>query len=176
MIEYILPEIKDTDDYLTALSLFRIGEPLTNAEAASLINIYQKYEPQADNAARAKLYIALDMMPGRTADDEADFVGLNLPPQDLSGLFLVKKILTGNQELTDGIADSVVEAVQSGGLTRPLDILLARVALDSIAGARDFGGLREQAQALAEFLTGVGTEEMDRYSVIVEEAKIKCRQ
>lgn len=54
--------------------------------------------------------------------------------------------------------------------------MLARAALDAISGSRDFSGLREQAAALAAFLTGLGPEVVDRYSVLLGEVRMKCRR
>ncbi len=175
MIDRILPVIHDTGDYLTALSLYKADAPLTKEEADKLVAIYQKYDEGLEDAALAKLCIALDLLPGRTEEDAADFYGLELPVADLNVLFQVKDIISGQLELTAGNANQVVEVVKSGKLTRPVDIILARTALDVMAGAWNFGGLREQTQALAEFLSGLGTEELDKYSTIVEEARIKCR-
>lgn len=176
MIEYVLPSIKDASDYLTALSLFKADTPLTGEEAETLGRIYQRYGRDVDNRATAKLYIALDLLPGRTEEHRADFAGLELPDADLDALFLAKGIITGQLELTPEAAGQAVEAVTGGTLTRPVDIILARLVLDTMTGSRNFGGLREQVQALAEFLVSVGDEELDRYSVIMEEARIKCRR
>ena len=175
MIEYILPEIKDAGDYRAALSLFKADAPLSPEEAAQLMSIYEKYGKGAEAPALARLYIALDLLPGRTRDDIADFAALELTEDDLEALFLMQDLICGRAELTGAAASAVVAAV-GGLLTRPVDILLARAALDAISGSRDFSGLREQAAALAAFLTGLGPEVVDRYSVLLGEVRMKCRR
>lgn len=174
MIGKLLPVIRDSADYITALSLFKADAPLNTEDAGKLVGIYQQYGESVEDSALAKLYLALDLLPGRTAENAADFAGLELPEDDLNALFLAKDISGG--ELKGETADQVVETVTGGELTRPVDIILARTALDIMADSRDFGGLREQTQALAGYLASVGAEEMEKYSEIVEEARIKCRQ
>lgn len=176
MIEYMLPCIRDAGDYLTALALFRAGSPLTSEEVEKLVEIYQKYSREAEDPALTRLCLALDLLPGRARENGADFAALELLEDDLEALFLTKELTTGKAELTGEIASAVVAAVSGGLLTRPLDILLARTALDMMPGSFDFGGFREQAASLAAFLTGLGPEVMEKYTVFMEEAQRKCRQ
>ena len=53
-------------------------------------------------------------------------------------------------------------------------VLLARLALDAMSASRDFALLRQQGTELAKFLTGCGTELLDRYTVLAGEVRIKC--
>ncbi len=176
MIEYILPAIIDSEDYISALAVFKTGAGLEAEEVRKLLSLYTKYSDQVNDPEAAKLCLALDLLPGRTREDAADFAALELPKDDLEALFLMRELMTGRKELTGEIADTIVAVVTEGVLTRPVDILLARAALDAISGSRDFSGLREQAAALAAFLTGLGPEVVDRYSVLLGEVRMKCRR
>ena len=80
MIEYILNalntrEEKSQEDYITALAAFRGGGALEEEEAEKLAGIYEKYSRDAAHPELARLYMALDMLPGRSREDAAVFLG-----------------------------------------------------------------------------------------------------
>ena len=176
MLEQFLPAIKDPADYLAALSLFKADAPLTAEEAEKLLAVYAKYQTEMDDPDYLRLCLAVDLLPGRTEKDMADFAPLGLGEKNLDALFAAKKIVTGTEELTVEKAAHIVEQVQDETVSLPARVLLARIALDCMAASRDYASLREQITTLAAFLTGCGTETLDRYTTLVGEVKVKCRK
>ena len=71
--------------------------------------------------------------------------------------------------------EAAIEAATGGALSRPIDLFLARVLLNDLAWRWDFGGFRQQAARLAEFLIAAGPEVMTEYTIFLEEAGKKCR-
>lgn len=178
MIEHILPVIKDTADYLTALSLYKANEPLTSDEAAKLLAVYAKYQSQVENQddlGFLKMCVAVDLLPGRTEEDAADFAALEIGSATLNTLFTAKKLVAGSEDLTTEAAARIVEQVQDETVLLPARVMLARIALDIMTGARNFVELQAQIRELAAFLTGISTETLDRYTTLVGEAWMKCR-
>ena len=176
MLDKFLPEIKDPEDYLTAVSLFRTDRRLGKEEAEKLLDIYARYLGGADDPAYIKACLAVDMLPGRTMEDAADLAALGLGDDDLRALFaargiIYKKMEAGPQDVLDA-----VEQIRGGALSMPIKVLLARTALDAVAASRNFAAMREQAAFLAEFLTGCGVETLDRYTGLAEEVRMKCWQ
>lgn len=176
MLEQFLPAIKDPADYITALSLFKVDAPLTAEEAEKLLAIYAKYQPEIDDPDYLRLCLAADLLPGRTEEDMADFAPLGLGEKNLDAIFAAKKMVTGTEDLEGEKAARIVEQVQDETVSLPARVLLARVALDYMAASRDCASMREQIAALAGFLTGCGTETLDRYTTLVGEVKVKCRR
>ncbi len=178
MIERILPIIKDPEDYLTAISLFKADTPLTADEAGKLLAVYAKYQPQMEAETDPdflKAGLAVDLLPGRAQEDAAVFAPLELGGATLDALFAAKKLVAGREELTNEAATSIVEQVQDETVLLPARVLLARIALDSMTGARNFVELQGEVRALAAFLTGIGAETLDRYTTLVGEVRQKCR-
>lgn len=173
MIEYILPAIKDADDYISALSLFKADAPLTDGEADTLLSLYAKYSDKSIDQSYARLCLAVDLLSGRSREDAADFAALELG-DDLDALFSAQDLLRG-EELTAAQAEAVAAQVTDGGASEAAKTVLARVGLDVMTGAWNFSELQGPVRALAEFLTGLGAETLDKYGVIVEAAKNRCR-
>lgn len=122
MIENILNNIKDQSDYLTALIMFRDSAPLTEEEVEKLIPLYQEYGQDPAHPELAKLYMALDLMPGRSRKDSAYFVPLGLPKADLDALFLSMEtvdLLRAEETPTTDKIDNVVEITINGSAVKP---------------------------------------------------------
>ena len=171
MIEYILNalntrEEKSQEDYITALAAFRGGGALEEEEAEKLAGIYEKYSRDAEHPELARLYMALDMLPGRSREDAAVFAALGLPQEDLDALFTAREM---SAQLTEK------EPPDEDVLEAAIDLFLARVLLNDLAWRWDFGGFRQQAARLAEFLIAAGPEVMTEYTIFLEEAGKKCR-
>ena len=176
MLEQFLPAIKDPGDYLTALSLFKADAPLTAEEAEKLLAVYARYLPEAEDPQYLKICLAADLLPGREREDAADFAPLELGEATLDALFAAKMVAAGKTDLTVQRAEEIVAAVQNEEAAMAARVLLARLALDAMSASRDFALLREQVTGLARFLTGCGTELLDRYTVLAGEVRIKCRR
>lgn len=174
MIEHILSDIKDAGDYITALSLFKADAPLTAEEADKLLSLYAKHSDKITDRGFAKLCVAVDLLPGRSRENAAGFAALELG-DDLDALFLARDLLHG-LELTAEQAQSAADWVVNSGASEAAKAVLARVGLDVMTGARNFSELQGPVRALAAFLTGLGTEALDRYTVLVSEVKAKCRR
>lgn len=174
MIEYILPTIKDPADYITALSLFKAEAPLTGAEADTLLSLYAKYSDKIADRGFAKLCLAVDLLPGRTRENAADFAALELG-DDLEALFSAQELLHG-KELTAEQAEAVAAQVTGGGASEAARTVLARIALDVMTGVYNFSELQGPVRVLAAFLTGLGAETLDKYTILVSEVKTKCRR
>lgn len=182
MIEHILNalntrEEKDQTDYVTALAVFRDGITLGKKEVKKLVGLYEKYGRDAAHPGLAKLYLTLDMLPGRSKED-AVFSGFDLEKGDLDALFTAREIITqlaAKETLDKDALDAAVKAAVGGTLSRPVDIFLARVLLNDLAWRWDFGGFRKQAAELAGFLMEAGTGVMNEYAIFLEEAGRKCR-
>lgn len=174
MIEYILPTIKDPADYITALSLFKEEEPLSAEEADALLSLYAKYSDKITDKSYAKLCLAVDLLPGRTRENAADFAALELGV-DLEALFSAQELLRG-QELTVEQAEAVAAQVTGGSASEAARAVLARAALDVMTGAYNFSELQGPVRALAAFLTGLGPETLDKYTVLASEVKLRCRK
>ena len=176
MLEQFLPAIKDPGDYLTALSLFKADAPLTAEEAEKLLAVYARYLPEAEDPQYLKICLAADLLPGREREDAADFAPLELGEATLDALFAAKMVAAGKTDLTVQRAEEIVATVQNEEAAMAARVLLARLALDAMSASRDFALLREQVTGLARFLTGCGTELLDRYTVLAGEVRIKCRR
>lgn len=176
MLEQFLPAIKDPGDYLTALSLFKADAPLTREEAEKLLAVYARYLPEAEDPQYLKICLAADLLPGREREDAADFAPLELGEATLDALFAAKMVAAGKTDLTAQRAEEIVAMVQNEDAAMAARVLLARLALDAMSASRDFALLRQQVTELAKFLTGCGTELLDRYTVLAGEVRIKCRR
>lgn len=176
MLEQFLPAIKDPGDYLTALSLFKADAPLTREEAEKLLAVYARYLPEAEDPQYLKICLAADLLPGREREDAADFAPLELGEATLDALFAAKMVAAGKTDLTVQRAEEIVAMVQNEDAAMAARVLLARLALDAMSASRDFALLRQQVTELAKFLTGCGTELLDRYTVLAGEVRIKCRR
>lgn len=176
MLEQFLPAIKDPGDYLTALSLFKADAPLTAEEAKKLLAVYAKYLPDVEDPQYLKICLAADLLPGREREDAADFAPLELGEATLDALFAARMVAAGKTDLTAQRAEEIVAMVQNEDAAMAARVLLARLALDAMSASRDFALLRQQVTELAKFLTGCGTELLDRYTVLAGEVRIKCRR
>lgn len=174
MIEYALPSIENSEDYITAMTPFRPGQPMTAEEADKLLDVYEKYVLKVEDREFAKLYAAVDLLPGRTEADADVFAPLALGEENLTALFLTREIIFG--KAPDGEeAGKLVEMVQGGALSEPVRVLLARAALNSMVAARNFVELQPQIRALAGFLVNCGAELLGRYTILIKEIKLKCQ-
>lgn len=173
MLEQFLPAIKDPGDYLTALSLFKADAPLTAEEAEKLLAVYAKYLPETGDPEYCRVCLAADLLPGRT--DGADFAALELGDAALSALFSARDIITGRVETDAARIGSVLEMVNDSAVPLPIRVLLARGTLDAAAASREIAAMRREISALADFLTGCGAGVLDRYTALVGEVRMKCR-
>lgn len=177
MIEQILPRIKDSADYITAMTIFKADSPLTKEEADDLLRIYAKYLPEsAKDSELLKVGMAVDLLPGRSAEDEEYFKPLGLNGVTLDALFTAQRIVSVSGAITAGNAGTITAQVKDEDVALPARVILARVALDSVASARDIASMRAEISTLATFLTGCGTEILDRCTELTKEVKMKCRR
>lgn len=174
MIEHILSDIKDAGDYLSAMTLFKADEPLTRAEVDSLLSLYTKYSDKIPDRDYAKLCLAVDLLPGRSRENAADFDALDLG-DDLNVLFSAKELMR-SQDITAKAAKAVAAQVTGGGASEAARTVLARIALDVMTGVYNFSELQGPVRVLAAFLTGLGAETLDKYTILVSEVKTKCRR
>lgn len=175
MLDWIMASITDAKDYITALSLYNRSAPLTAEQVDALLELYLKYSSGAiTDREYARLFLAVDLLPECAGDDftELDPVGLTEP--DRSALLRLREIVSG-PEWTQEEAQAVVDSVQGGTLSEPMQVALARGALDAMVRAYNYLELRGQIIALAEFLIGCGTSTLDKYTVLVREVYQKCR-
>ena len=175
MLEQFLPAIKDPGDYLTALSLFKADAPLTAEEAEKLLAVYARYLPEAEDPQYLKICLAADLLPGREREDAADFAPLELGEATLDALFAAKMVAAGKTDLTVQRAEEIAAVVRNGDAAMAARVLLARLALDAMSASREYVSLRGQIAELAAFLTGIGTQTLDRYTALVGEVRLKCR-
>ena len=175
MLEQFLPAIKDPGDYLTALSLFKADAPLTREEAEKLLAVYARYLPEAEDPQYLKICLAADLLPGREREDAADFAPLELGEATLDALFAAKMVAAGKTDLTVQRAEEIAAVVRNGDAAMAARVLLARLALDAMSASREYVSLRGQIAELAAFLTGIGTQTLDRYTALVGEVRLKCR-
>lgn len=175
MMDRIMPIITDSADYITALSLLKAEAPLSKEEIDKLLALYAKYLDGADDTDYMKLCLAVDLLPGRTRADAADFAALELGDQTLNTLFTARDWSTGIIEVQIETARDIAERVSNSEISLPARVLLARLALDSMAGALNFLEIQAQVRVLAEFLTGVGPETLDRYTAMAREVRMKCQ-
>lgn len=172
MIEMILPAIRDGADYIKALTLFRSQSP---TDAAELVGIYTKYAPHMEDAATAAIYIAIDLLPGRSMEDAGDFSSLGLSQADLESLFQAKTIAGGQHTLEQEEADAIVAATAGDSVSEPIKVLLARLALDALVSRGDCGAFSGQVSSLADYLASLGEDTLDKYTPMVSELRMKCR-
>ena len=121
----------------------------------------------------AGVYISA-LSPGRGREDATDSAALELG-DDLDALFSGQELLLG-QEVTAEQAESVAAQVTDGTASEAAKTVLARVALDVMTGAHNFSELQGPVRALAAFLTGLGAETLDKYTVLVSEVKTRCKK
>lgn len=176
MLDKVLSAIKDSSDYLTALSLFQDGEPMTKKEAQRMLEVYAKYVPGAEEPGYARVCLAVDLLPGRTEKDRAYFAALELGEDNLDALFGLNALLAQNKEITRQELQGIAERVRDESLELYIRVILARTALNTVGYSRAFGSMRAEISALAEFLTGCGSQVLDRSTELAGEVHYKCRQ
>lgn len=170
MIEKIIPSLKNAEDYQAAMYVLRDGTPLTKEEADKLAALYQKYGPEDPELAR--LFVALDMMPGRGREDAGYFAGLELPEGELEALFLIKDIASAQEMPDEEEVNRILGHI--GKYNTPVNLLVARTLLNRISGQWNFGGMWRQASELAEVLAGC--PDLEKYAVLMMEVQKKCRE
>lgn len=175
MLDRILSDIPNAEDYVTALSLYNHPVPLTTEQVDALLDLYLNNVKDVDDRDYAKFFLAVDLMPECTEDDGTELNAVGLTEPDRAALFRLREIVSG-PEWTQEDAQAVVDIVQSGTLSEPMQVAMARAALDSVVRAYNFLDLRVQITALAEFLIGCGVEKLDKYTVLVREVYQKCRK
>ena len=178
MIDHILPVIKEPADYITALSLYR-ADPLTAAGAGKLLEILAKYQGvdgAGEDMEYLKLCLAVDLLLGGRGTDTEACGALELSGATLDALLEAWGLALGWERFSIGDASRIWEQVQSGGASQPARVLLARLALDSMAGAPNFVELQEPIRGLAGFLTDTGPDILARYAALVGEVRLKCRK
>ena len=175
MIDQVLPKIKDSADYMAAMAVFKPDAPLTEEEADKLLAVCARYLPEyAEDTGFLKVGLAVDLLPGRSAEDAEYFKPLKLNSATLDVLFTAQKIVSMSGAVTAENAGAITAAVKDENADLPARVILARVALDSAASARDIASMRQDIFALAAFLTNCGGELMDRCTELVREVKTKC--
>ena len=175
MLDYAIKNITNAADYVNALSLYNRSTPLTEEQVEALLSLYVSYTNEnITDREYARFFLAVDLLPECAGDDftELDPVGLTEP--DRSALLRLREIVSG-PEWTPEEAQTVVDSVQGGTLSEPMQVALARGALDAMVRAYNYLELRGQIVALAEFLIGCGTSTLDKYTVLVREVYQKCR-
>lgn len=175
MIEKIMPDLKDAGEYTTALAMFR-ETPLTGEETDRLLKIYADFQPErGEDTDFLKLCLAADLLAEHPSADAGFFAALELSGAALAALFTAQKILTTGWIMESGdTAALAVEQVLDESACLPSRVLLARVALDVMIGARNFADIQAQIRTLAAFLSSLDTETLDRYTTLVTEVRTRC--
>ena len=89
MLGRFLQTITDPEDYLAAIATLQ-PEPMTQESAAKAMQVYAKYLPHGTEPGHAKLCMAVDLMVGRTEEDDAFFAPLGLNAKELHALFAAR--------------------------------------------------------------------------------------
>lgn len=172
----ILTTIENKADYKLVLEALT-GEKttFTEEEKAKLLEIYhdsavQKFGFDDDTLVRALL--VLDTAP-ENGPDSSPFAGL-LDQGTLSALAALTALETGWRKATQDPAPALAAKTTAleGGGSAPLNLALARAALDALAGQADLTPYRADITALADFLNGAGDEtftDASRFLVRVRE-------
>ena len=164
MLGRFLQTITDPEDYLAAIATLQ-PEPMTQESAAKAMQVYAKYLPHGTEPGHAKLCMAVDLMVGRTEEENAFFAPLGLN---------AKEILDNKSGGTHPQAQEILEQVQDSTLHLAARVTLARCALDAMAARWDIVEFQEEIAALSGFLTGCGSEAMDKYSDMIREVRLQC--
>lgn len=175
MIDKLLPIITDAQDYMTALSFFQMSGPPAKEDVARLLPVYAKYSGADAGPEYAKLCLAIDLLPGRSRENAADFAALELGA-DLDALFLAQELAGGMGEMSVEQANAVTAAVKNEAVSIPARVLLARTASDAMAGVLNFAEIQGQVRETAEFLIQMGPAGLDRYTALATEVRMKCRK
>lgn len=175
MLDKVLSSIKDSEDYLKAIRTFQDQGPMTETEVNSLLEIYARYVPGAEDPEYAKACLAVDMLSGRTEEDRACFAPLELGEKTLDALFIVKGLFHRDSVADKEETREILEMVQDGDLKLWARVLLARTALNALAWSKELADIRAEVTALAEFLTDCGGETLDRYAELAGEVRWKCK-
>lgn len=175
MLDKVLNAITDSEDYLTAISLFQAKKPMTKEETEKMLAVYARYVPGGEEPEYARACMAVDLLSGRTEEERTWFAPLELGEKTVDALFIVKTLLNRNREAAKEETQEVLETVRDEEVRLWARVLLARTALNTLAFSRDLVDIREEVTALAEFLTGCGGETLNRYVELVREARVKCR-
>lgn len=176
MIEYVSKLILKADDYLDALSFVRLSAPLTSEDVAKLTPIYTRYGGWLQSTSDAKVCLAIDLIFGKQWTDKSDLAALELPGNDVDALFAVRDLLTHPNDPMEEKIRQIVDAVESGELSQPVAIIVARLALNVLADEWNIGSLQQQTKILADTLINAGESELDKYTDIIMEVQNKCRK
>lgn len=172
MMGKILPEIQETEDYVKALELLKTAdEPPTAEQVAQLLDLYERYLPSSPNTAR--LCVAVDLL---FRQGEAHLAAMDLPEADSDALLELRGLMDQSAELTQERTGRIMAAVESAGVDETLRTILARAALDIMAGSWNYQALREQIVELAEFLTERSEETLEQATTILRGVKYLCRK
>lgn len=173
MLGRFLQTITDPEDYLAAIATLQ-PEPMTQESAEKAQQVYAKYLPHGTEPGHAKLCMAVDLMVGRTEEENAFFAPLGLNAKELHALFAAREILDNKSGGTHPQAQEILEQVQDSTLHLAARVTLARCALDAMAARWDIVEFQEEIAALSGFLTGCGSEAMDKYSDMIREVRLQC--
>ena len=174
MLGRFLQGITEAEDYLAAIAAFQSSGPMTREEAQRVLEVYARYLPNGTEPGYARVCLAVDIMAGRTEEDAAFFAPLELEEGELTALFAARAVAGDKPGGSLKKAQELVKQVENEALSLAARVILARCALDSMAARWDLGKIRSEVAALSRFLTGCGSEVMDRYSDVIREVRLQC--
>ena len=132
--------------------------------------------PGGEDATYARACLAVDLLSGRTEEDRAYFAPLELGEGNLNALFAAQSLLERNKEVSKEEIQAIAALVQDETLDLYARVVLARTALNIVGYSRNFVRIRAEINTLADFLTGCGSEVLDKYIDLVTEMRYKCRK
>ncbi len=167
-------KITDQSAYTDLLAVLRRDIELDAGTVERLVALYREHGQGVNSDEEARLRIAVDMLPGRERCDMADFSGIGLAENSLDALFTAQEILIRADEFNTDGAQKILDTVEDESIDLTLRAALARIALDAMMGARNFGAVVEQVGELAAFLSQLETDEMEKCAELVMEVNHKC--
>lgn len=171
MIERILQEIREPEDYKTVMRLFE-GDTanISEEEAEGILQVYKKYVREIEDEGTLRLFFAVDLLREKAVDK----AGITEEEKELlmRSVDLETKM---DLDVEGTLANKVKDMVENENARLPFRVLLARAALDRMAGAADFEQVKETVEVLASLLKGQEDQLLYLISVAVQEVRVKCR-
>lgn len=175
MIDKIMRNVENQAEYIDLLSVLRRDVKLDSAAIQRLTELYCKYGDGVEDGEDANIWIAIDMLPGRTRCSKEDFDGIGLSEQSLDALFTAQEILVQNDGVNDLGAQKILAQVNDSAVCLKIRVVLARIALDGMAAAWNFSELLTPVNELAAFICN-HSDDMEQCVEFVREMRYKCRR
>lgn len=169
MIENILREIREPEDYKAAMRLFEGGQEMTQEEADRIFGIYSKHVPAQGNEDILRLIFALDLY------RRGDIGKSGLSDREREALAMAVQIATDTETDSDMHLSAVEDMVEEEGIRLPVRILLARIVLDRLVIEREMESVAETVRKLAAFLRVQEDETLYLITKEITEVRMRCR-